>query len=202
MNQVTEAVKHLLFINIILFFASIGIMGDFKYHFYLFYPESAYFKPWQVITHMFMHGSMNHLLFNMLSLFFIGPMMEYSLGTKRFVSFYLACGLGGAMLHMLIKFVSIHYMGASDDMNIPVVGASGAINGLFVGLAYLYPNMPMSLLFIPVPVKAKYLAIFFITADLLWGLSGYATGIAHFAHLGGALVGFLLLFAWRNQRRR
>lgn len=199
--QITEAVKHLLFINLILFFASLGLMGDFKYQLYLFYPESEYFKPWQIITHMFMHGSMNHILFNMLSLFFIGPMMEYSLGTKRFVSFYLACGMGGAILHVLFKFITIHYFGVSAELDIPMVGASGAINGLFVGLAYLYPEMPMSLLFIPVPIKAKYLAIFFIVADLLWGLSGYVTGIAHFAHLGGALVGFLLLYFWRNNKR-
>ncbi|MBK9109722.1 MAG: rhomboid family intramembrane serine protease [Saprospiraceae bacterium] len=197
MFQITDAVKHLLFINIILFFASLSLMADFKHQLYLFYPGSPMFQPWQVITHMFMHGSTNHLLFNMLSLFFIGPLMEQSLGTKKFTIYYLACGLGGAMLHILSKFVLIHFMGSEAEIHIPVVGASGAINGLFIGLAYLYPNLPMSLLFIPIPVKAKYLAIFFLAGDLIWGLSGYHTGIAHYAHLGGAFMGFLLLYFWR-----
>ena len=155
--------------------------------------------PWQVITHMFMHGSFNHVFFNKLMLFFIGPMMEQSLGTKRFVTYYFACGLGGAILHIVSKFIVIHYLGHDEEMNIPVLGASGAINGLFVGLAYLYPNMPMNLMFIPIPIKAKYLAIFFIAADLLWGLSGYQTGIAHYAHLGGALFGLLMLMYWKRR---
>lgn len=197
MFHITDAVKHLLFINIILFFASLSLMADFKHHLYLFYPESPFFKPWQLLTHMFMHGSTNHLLFNMLSLFFIGPLMEQSLGTKKFVSYYVACGFGGALLHIISKFVAIHFMGSDAEINIPVVGASGAINGLFIGLAYLYPNLPMSLLFIPIPIKAKYLALFFLAGDLIWGLTGYHTGIAHYAHLGGALMGFLLLYFWK-----
>ncbi|MBP8726606.1 MAG: rhomboid family intramembrane serine protease [Saprospiraceae bacterium] len=197
MFQLTPAVKHLLFINAIMFFASLSLMAEYKHVLYLFYPESPMFRPWQVITHMFMHGSMNHILFNMLSLFFIGPLMEQSLGTRKFAVYYIACGMGGAVLHVVSKFIAIHYMGDLGEINVPVVGASGAINGLFVGLAYLYPNLPMSLLFIPIPVKAKYLAMFFIAGDLIWGLSGYQTGIAHYAHLGGALIGFLLLYFWK-----
>ena len=85
-------------------------------------------------------------------------------------------------------------------MNVPALGASGAINGLFVGLAYLFPNIELYLMLIPFPIKAKYLAIFTLAADLLWGLSGQSTGIAHFAHLGGALFGFLLLLYWTRKR--
>lgn len=198
MFQITEAVKHLIIINVILFLASISILGEYKFYLYLFYPESPMFRPWQVITHMFMHGSFNHVFFNMLMLFFIGPLMEQNLGTKKFVTYYFACGMGGAILHVLSKFVMIHYFNNYEEMNIPVVGASGAINGLFIGLAYLYPNLPMNLMFIPIPIKAKYMAIFFIAGDLIWGLSGYHTGIAHYAHLGGALFGFLLLMFWKR----
>jgi membrane associated rhomboid family serine protease len=199
MYQITDAVKHLIIINVILFLASVSIFGEYKYSFYLFYPESPLFQPWQIITHMFMHASFNHIFFNMLMLFFIGPMMEQDLGTKRFVGFYFMCGLGGAFLHLLSKFILIHYFNHSEEINIPVVGASGAINGLFIGLAYLYPNLPMYLMFIPIPIKAKYLAIFFIAGDLIWGLSGYNTGIAHYAHLGGALFGLLLLWYWKRR---
>lgn len=201
MIQISEAVKHLIIINVILFLASISIMGEYKYYLYMFYPESPMYEPWQVITHMFMHGSFGHLFFNMMTLLFIGPMMENDLGTKKFIVYYFGCGLGGAILHLLSKFISIHYFQNIDEINIPVVGASGAINGLFVGLAYLYPNLPMSLMFIPIPIKAKYLAIFFIGADLLWGLSGYHTGIAHYAHLGGALFGLLMLVYWKRTGR-
>ncbi len=201
MYQITEAVKHLIIINVILFLASMSILGDYKYYLYLFYPESTMYRPWQVITHMFMHGSFSHLFFNMMTLFFIGPLMEQDLGTKKFLTFYFGCGLGGAILHILSKFVLIHYFNNYDELNIPVIGASGAINGLFVGLAYLYPNLPMSLMFIPIPIKAKYLAMFFLAADLFWGLSGYHTGIAHYAHLGGALFGLLMLMYWRHNRR-
>ncbi|MBK9720075.1 MAG: rhomboid family intramembrane serine protease [Saprospiraceae bacterium] len=200
MYQITEAVKHIIIINVILFLGAMTLMGDYKYYLYLFYPESPYFKPWQIITHMFMHGNINHILFNMLSLFFIGPMMESDLGTKRFLTFYFGCGLGGAILHIISKFILIQCFGHAEEINIPVVGASGAINGLFIGLAYLYPNMPMSLLFIPIPIKAKYLAFLLIGGDLIWGASGYHTGIAHFAHLGGALFGFLMLYYWRHKR--
>ncbi len=200
MFQITDTVKHLIFINVILFLASMSPLGEYKHELYLFYPESPFFKPWQVITHMFMHGSVNHILFNMMSLFFIGPMMEQSLGSKRFLVYYLACGLGGAVLHTFSTFVSIHYLGQDAGMEVPMVGASGAINGLFVGLALLYPNLPMSLLFIPIPIKAKYLAIFFIVGDMIWGLSGYHTGIAHFAHLGGAAMGLILLTLWNKRR--
>ncbi len=199
MFQITEAVKHLIIINVIAFLASMSVLGEYKYYFYLFYPGSDLFQPWQLITHMFMHGGFSHIFFNMLMLFFIGPLMEQSLGTKKFAFYYIACGLGGAVLHIFSKYVLIHYFNNYDEYNIPVVGASGAINGLFVGLAYLYPNLPMHLMFIPIPIKAKYLAIFFIAADLLWGMSGYHTGIAHYAHLGGAFCGLLLLMYWKRR---
>jgi membrane associated rhomboid family serine protease len=196
MMPLTDAVKHLLIINVLMFLGTTLLMGDDRYILALFYPESEFYKPWQVLTHMFMHANVSHLMFNMLSLFFIGPLMEHQLGTKRFLSYFLICGLGGAILHTAVKWYLIHFAGAYQEMAIPALGASGAINGLFIGLAYLFPNLEMYLMFIPVPVKAKYLALITVGADLFFGLSNYQTGIAHFAHLGGALFGLLFLIRW------
>lgn len=200
MIPITEAVKHLLILNVLVFLGTTTLMNEDRYVLALFYPESPFFHPWQLVTHMFMHANLSHLMFNMLSLFFIGPMMENSLGTKRFVTFFAVCGFGGAFLHLAFKWYQIHVYGDYALMNVPALGASGAINGLFIGLAYLFPNIELYLMLIPFPIKAKYLAIFTLAADLLWGLSGQSTGIAHFAHLGGALFGFLLLLYWTRKR--
>jgi len=199
MIPITEAVKHLLIINILIFLGTNTFMGDEqRLILALFSPESVFFRPWQIVTHMFMHGNFEHLMFNMLALFFIGPMMENYLGTKRFLSYFFICGLGGAFLHLAIKWYVIHITGDDSMVNVPALGASGAINGLFIGLAYLFPNLEMYLMFIPIPIKAKYIAFFAIAIDLIGGLSGYQSGIAHFAHLGGALFGFLFLKSWKR----
>ncbi|MCC6815974.1 MAG: rhomboid family intramembrane serine protease [Saprospiraceae bacterium] len=201
MQTITPAVKHLLIINVIIFIAinSLPMGKEFFIKLALFYPESQFYYPWQIITHMFLHGSLNHILFNMLSLFFIGPLMENSLGTKRFLTYYFTCGFGGAILHYIFQYFQIHFFGMQEIMSIPAVGASGAINGLFIGLAYLFPNIEMMLMFIPIPIKAKYLAIGFLAYDLISGLTNTNSGIAHFAHLGGALFGFLLLLKWTRR---
>jgi membrane associated rhomboid family serine protease len=200
MIPITEAVKHLLILNVLVFLGTTTLMNEDRYVLALFYPESPFFHPWQLVTHMFMHANLSHLMFNMLSLFFIGPMMENSLGSKRFITFFAVCGFGGALLHLAFKWYQINIDGDYALMNVPALGASGAINGLFIGLAYLFPNIELYLMLIPFPIKAKYLAIFTLAADLLWGLSGQSTGIAHFAHLGGALFGFLLLLYWTRKR--
>ncbi|MDQ3143008.1 MAG: rhomboid family intramembrane serine protease [Bacteroidota bacterium] len=200
MMQITEAVKHLLIINILLFIGTITLMEENRYVLALFFPSSEYFRPWQIVTHMFMHGSINHLFFNMLSLFFLGPFIENYLGTKRFVVFYFICGFGGAFLHLLIKYFQIYYGGELESLNIPMLGASAAITGLFIALAYLFPDLELYMMFIPIPIKAKYLAIIAIISDLAFGLTGYATGIAHFAHLGGALFGFLYIFVLQKSK--
>ena len=193
MLQLTETVKHLLIINALMFFGTMSLPLEY---FALYYPTSEHFKIWQLVTSMFKHGSFNHLFFNMMSLFFIGPFMEQRLGSRRFLNYYLICGLGGSLLHLLVQYIQINYFGLTGVEDIPVVGASGAINGLFIGLAYFYPDLEMYLMFIPFPVKAKYLAIFFVGMDLAFGLTGYQPGVAHFAHLGGALVGLLVAIYW------
>ena len=145
-----------------------------------------------------MHGSLNHLMFNMLSLYFLGGMVETYLGTKRFVKFYMITGLMASMLNILVYFISSNYLGGSLGYYAPVVGASGAVYGVLVAFAVLFPDTRLMLLFPPIPIKARYLAIGIILIDVFSGVSGYSTGIAHFAHLGGALVGFILL----NMHRR
>ena len=133
-----------------------------------------------------MHADMGHLFFNMFALYFFGPMTERVWGAKKFLVFYLLCGAGAMGLHLLIG-------GGS-----PVLGASGAISGVVLAFAMLFPNAKVMLLIPPIPMKAKHMVLVFLGIDLFLGLSSYNTGIAHFAHLGGALFGFLLILFWRK----
>ena len=134
----------------------------------------------------------------MLSLFFLGPSVESYLRSKKFFTYYLICGFGAAALHLFVRWFAFQYMGDSTGLQIPVVGASGAITGIFVAFALLFPNQELYLFFIPFPIKAKYLVLVLLGADLLLGLSGASTGIAHFAHLGGAIAGALLILYWKR----
>lgn len=196
MSRLTEVVKHLLIINVLIYFGATMVLPELGVPtrmLYLFYPGTEAFQPFQLITHMFMHGSTTHILFNMMSLFFLGPMVEQALGSKRFLIFYLLCGLGAMLLHLGIDYFSA--------VHIPVVGASGAIMGIFVAFALLYPNTKLMLLFPPVPIKAKYMMMGLIAFDLFSGISGISTGIAHFAHLGGVLAGFILMLTWGYVKR-
>ncbi len=199
MSRLTEVVKHLLIINVLIYFGATMLMPQMNLSeidhrvLYLFYPGTEYFQPFQLITHMFMHGSTSHILFNMMSLFFLGPMVEQSLGSKKFLMFYLLCGFGAMLLHLGIdSFSAVH---------VPVVGASGAIMGIFTAFAVLFPDTKLMLLFPPIPIKAKFLMIGLIAFDLFSGVSGISTGIAHFAHLGGVLAGFILMLSWGYVKR-
>ena len=183
----TEVVKHLIGINVIIFLGvTFSPFESLRDYFVLYPPGSGYFKPIQVFTHMFMHGGQMHILFNMLALFFIGPAVESYLGPKKFLFYYLFCGLGAMATHLVL------------GSNAPVVGASGAIYGVLAAYAFLFPNTQMMLLFPPIPIKAKYLVLILIGIDLFSGVSGTRTGIAHFAHLGGALFGILMMLYWRK----
>lgn len=189
MNRLTDVVKHLLIINVIMFICFHFIFSQYREYTFLFFPGSEYFEPYQFVSHMFMHGSESHILFNMMSLFFLGPMVEQNLGSKRFLIFYLICGLSAMFLHLLLGYLGL----ISPN---PIVGASGAIMGVFIAFALLYPDVKLMLIFPPIPVKAKYLMIVLVLVDLFSGVSGFSTGIAHFAHLGGAIMGFILISVW------
>jgi membrane associated rhomboid family serine protease len=203
MIRITDVVKHLLIINVIVFLGSMFILADSRI-LSLYYPASEYFKPFQLISHMFMHADTSHLLFNMLTLFFLGPMIESFWGSKRFLFYYLFAGFGAMFVHLLIWYFqlsglsAIEFQMAMQSPNFRVLGASGAIYGILIAFAMLFPDTRLMLLFPPIPIKAKYLALGLIAIDLFFGVSGRQTGIAHFAHLGGALFGFLLIMYWRK----
>ncbi len=187
MNQLTEVVKQLIIINAIIFIGtSLPMLSQFRDYFILFPLDTPYFKPIQLVTHMFMHADMGHLFFNMLALYFFGPMVERVWGPKKFLFFYLFCGFGALATHLLLSG------------NSPMLGASGAISGVVLSFAMLFPNAQVMLLIPPIPMKAKHMVMIFLAIDLFLGVSSAHSGIAHFAHLGGALFGFLLILFWRK----
>lgn len=168
------------------------------------YPvTSAEFRPYQIITHMFTHAAYTpygsiiffHILFNMITLWMFGRILENLWGSKRFLNFYLLCGLGAAAAHLLVE-----YLTGNQSM---AVGASGAIMGVAVAFAYLFPNTPLYLMFIPIAIKAKWAMIAFIAYDLFSGIANFGgDNVAHFAHLGGAITGFIIVLIWNKTDRR
>jgi len=223
MYRVTDVVKHLLLINIGLFIATIFIMGDpvaqtmnmlinervtdmslwQRYQLAMFFPTSEYFRPYQIVTHMFMHGGFAHIFFNMFVLFMFGPPLEALWGPKRFLFYYFFAGFGALILHLFVAYLDMSFFGAPElEKNIPMLGASGAIFGLLLGFGMMFPEEKLMLIIPPIPIKAKYFVIILAILELFLGLSRMSTGIAHFAHLGGALFGFLLIMYWRKHGTR
>jgi membrane associated rhomboid family serine protease len=148
------------------------------------WPLGTHFYPWQILTYMFIHGGFLHLFFNMLALWMFGIELEHLWGSKRFLTFYLLCGLGGALSNLLIAPL-VGQVG-------PTVGASGAVFGVLLAFGVLFPDRPIYLYFF-LPVRAKYFVAFYIAWELFLGVTQTSDGVAHFAHLGGAAVGFLYL---------
>ncbi len=201
-NNMTPVVKQLLIINVIVFILSQQMFMPQNYQYLsLFYFESEYFKFWQPLTHMFMHGDVMHILFNMFALVSFGSALEHFWGGKRFLIFYIACGLGAAILHTAINYYNIHYIPGKEGLiNVPAVGASGAIYGLLVAFAMMFPMAELMMMFIPVPIKAKYFVPMLVLLDLYSGVFSGGGNIAHFAHVGGAVTGFVLMYLWKNSR--
>ena len=214
LSGLPEAVKNIIIINVLVYLAT-SLNGDFMYkYFALFYPTSPFFHWWQPLTHMFMHGGFWHLFFNMYTLYIFGSVLERVWGTKKFLIFYFVTGFGAAAVHTSVEWIQMaHWMtqvaengslAAQASIHAlkmtPTVGASGAIYGLLMGYAMLYPDSIMRLIFPPVAMKAKWFVLIFGAIELLTGLSGAGTGIAHFAHLGGLIFGFLLIMYWKKKR--
>ena len=207
-QNLPKVTRNLFIINLI-FFAATLLAEDFMLRtFAMFYPASPLFKFWQPLTHMFMHGGFWHIFFNMYSLLMFGTVVEKAIGPKKFLVFYFICGFGAAAMHTGVEYLSATSLLAAGKMAeysqllyTPVVGASGAIYGLLVAFAMLYPDARLTLIFPPITLDAKWWVIIFIGIELFTGITGTAMGIAHFAHLGGALFGFLLIFAWRKTHR-
>lgn len=191
-----EPVLHLLILNVIVF-AVQNLFPQYN-HFivghYIFSPE---FKPWQIISHMFAHADTTHLFFNMFNLWMFGRILANIWEPKRFFFFYFTCGLVAFICHQTYLFIQL----GPNPIDSVMLGASGAVYGILVGFATLFPNTQLMLLIPPIPLKAKYLIGAFILFDLFFGLTGRATGIAHFAHLGGALAGFLLVKYWQKNSK-
>jgi membrane associated rhomboid family serine protease len=204
----------------------------------LWYPTNDHFGIWQMVTHMFLHGSLGHIFFNMFALASFGTVLERQWGAARFLVFYFLCGVGAGLVQTGInwnEFGGLQERLATGGMTpsaihatlaagsglmptdpalkavlfklygiyaSPMLGASGAIYGVMVAFGVLYPNAKLAMMFIPVPIAAKYFIPILLTLDLFSGVTGFSifgAGIAHFAHLGGAAIGFLLMLLWRNR---
>jgi membrane associated rhomboid family serine protease len=261
-GSTAPVVKNLIIINVLMLLATYVFQSQFNINLTrslaLFYPESDSFRVYQVITHMFMHSTIDpfHLIFNMFSLWMFGRALESAWGGKRFLIFYLLTGLGAAALHTLVNYIEIAPMHNAikafaespspalltefaqrfvpdsyekttllqyaanwnpnyDYINnavsetykvydilisVPTVGASGAVYGVLLGFGMLFPNTVLMLLFPPIPIKAKYLVMIFAGIELYMGISQPGSNIAHFAHLGGMLFGYLLIKYWNRKR--
>ena len=212
LSSLPPVTKNLIIINVIVFVASLLNQNFMIGTFALFYPTSVYFHWWQVVTHMFMHGGFWHIFFNMYTLLIFGCVVERIIGSKKFLLFYFICGLGAMALHLGVEYLQMQsYMqgaalgNATAIQNIamikntPTVGASGAIYGVLMGYAMLFPESRMTLLFPPVTLSAKWMVAIFAAIELFTGVTGISAGIAHFAHLGGMLIGWLMILSWRKR---
>ena len=194
MRQLSPIVKNIIIANVLVFFAQFLFQDKgFLIERYgaLFPLGSPFFRIWQLVTYMFLHGGLMHIFFNMFSLFIFGPILENLWGAKRFFNFYIICGIAAGVAQLFI------------DLNFDLaVGASGAIMGIMAAFAYLFPNTELMLMFIPVPIKAKYLIPGFMALDLFGAFARVdGDNVAHWAHLGGALAGFILVLIWNKTNR-
>ena len=188
-------VKNLIIANALIFLATwllpqAAIIADRFFALYWF--GSPLFHSYQYITYMFLHGGFGHLFFNMFALWMFGRTLEYELGSRRFIIYYLVCGVGAALIQMLVAWLT-------GELGIVLIGASGAVMGVLLAFGVMHPNEVLIMFPIPVPVKAKWFVIGYAALELFYGATGRAAGIAHFAHVGGMLWGYLLLLYWKRK---
>lgn len=204
----SPVVKNLVIVNTILLVATY-IIGDSMYEKLALFPfESRFFKPYQLVTHMFMHGGFWHLFFNMYTLVFFGSILERIWGSRKFLLFYFVTGLGAALCHNLVLHLQIDAAIAKEAYNVagrimatPTVGASGAIYGVLLGYGMLFPNNVIQLIFPPIALKAKWFVVIFGVIELITGLTGMGGNVAHFAHLGGMIFGLILILYWKKNNK-
>ncbi|WP_075341973.1 rhomboid family intramembrane serine protease [Tenacibaculum agarivorans] len=239
MQRLTEAIKHLIIINVIMFIVPQFLNLDLTNILALHFPKNEHFGIWQYVTHIFMHGGFYHILFNMYGLWAFGTPLEQMWGKNKFLFFYFSAGIGAGLIYTLVNYYQFNGtyqqlismgLSAQDIQNIlttgsyneniislsnkqmsefyslyhtPAVGASGAVYGVLVAFALAYPNAKLALIFFPVPVAAKYFIPLILAGDLFFGLTKYSVGnIAHFAHVGGALIGFIIAWYWKKNQFR
>ena len=239
-NNIPPITRNIIILNVVVFVLFLLLKNDALYvQFAAFYPFSPYFKSWQIITHMFMHGGYMHILFNMFTLYSFGPVLERTLGDRKYVILYFVSGLGAFFLFNAWNFIEVQQIQASLEslgfnlngflqgenaifkgsteaimtqrelvgnlqsiINTPMVGASGAIFGVIAAFATLYPDAEIGIMFIPIPVKVKYVLPVIVVGSIILGVNGNAGGIAHLAHVGGAITGFLLALYWKKNQYR
>ena len=194
MNSIPVVTKNILIINVLCFFGSVvaakyGIdLNDLLgLHFFL----ASDFNPAQLITYMLMHAGFQHIFFNMFAVWMFGRTLEYELGSQRFLTFYMVCGVGAALIQYLTAL-------AFGELPLLLVGASGAVMGLLLAFGVMHPNAVIMLLIPPIPMKAKWFVIIYGVIELFLGWRGVGN-VAHFAHVGGMLWGFLLLHWWKQR---
>ena len=196
--------KALLIANVVLFLLQQDfLLGYETFMPFMLWPIGAFdafspaqnFQPWQLLTYGFLHGGFSHLLFNMLALYMFGGPLELTWGNKRFLTYYLVCVAGAGLCQLLVGWWTLSNGGAPY----PTLGASGGIFGLLLAFGMLFPNQRVMLLFPPIPMKARTFVIVFGALELIMGFTGWQPGVAHFAHLGGMLFGWLMIRYWRGQ---
>lgn len=203
---ISDVVKNLLIINILAYIAT-HLTGEFGQEWLIrlavFFPASDYFRPYQVITYMFMHGGFTHIFFNMFALYMFGTPVEMAWGPKKFLFFYLFTGLGALVLQFIVQYIEISQGWVSaESIDIPMRGASGAVFGILAAYGMQFPNSIIQLIIPPVRMKAKYFVLIYAGLEVFLGVGNFMPGVAHFAHVGGALFGFLLIMYWRSRGER
>lgn len=188
------AIKYLLIWNGIFFLATINIfgsgwtpIGSALAPYLVLQPFGSGFMPWQLVTYMFLHADFYHIFFNLFALWIFGQALEQLWGTKRFLMYYFLTGIGAGLIQLFVSSGS-------------TIGASGAVYGILLGFGMMYPDRKIMLLFPPIPIKAKYFVGFYGALELFNGLTRADSGVAHFAHLGGLLVGFILIKYWNLKK--
>lgn len=242
MMRISETVKHLIIINVIMFIGTVTVGGGEAFYnwFALHFPANESFKPWQIVTHMFMHGNFMHLLFNMFALWMFGSPVEYRLGSKKFLFIYFSAGLGAVIFQLAGYY--FNYIPAYEDLiasgvtsdqfmemmntgrvynsvsadlipslqsaynayNSTMVGASGCIMGILAAFGMMNPNAELMLIFLPIPIKAKYFIPGIIILDVISAFTGQSffspSNTAYLAHVGGAIVGFIIMWYWKKNQ--
>jgi len=201
MNRLPTVTRALLFLNLGVFVLQV-LTGDLLVRSFALWPFGSpqyrgfpEFEPWQLLTYGFLHGSLTHLLFNMLALYMVGGDIERLLGSRRFLTYYLVCVIGAAVAQLLV-------LGTVNRPPVPTVGASGGVFGLLLAFGMAFPHRKLMLLFPPIPMPAWLFVTLYGLLELYLGVTGSGQGVAHFAHLGGMVAGYLLLMYWKSGRGR
>lgn len=192
--QTPPVVLNLIIINVLVFMATALLpVGRWIFGFgSLFWVGNPLFHTYQFVTYMFLHANIEHIFFNMFALWMFGRTLEYELGSRRFLIYYMVCGIGAALIQMFAAWLSGEYY-------IQLVGASGAVMGLLLAFGVMHSNATIVLLIPPIPMKAKWFVVIYGVIELFLGWTGYGGNVAHFAHVGGMLWGFLLLHYWKRR---